>query len=118
MRIIIRLRGLEVSSLSILIVSLLIHRVRAVAFRFVASMTFGIISTNSATDATLGMATRLIWNRVWYWVEDRLIHCYRMRNWNRLWYRDSLWHHHRYLLMNRNRNRLGYLDWHVFRDFH
>lgn len=118
MGMIIRLRGLEMSGLSTLIVALFVHRVRAIALRLMAYVIFRVVATASAGEPTLGMAVSLIWNRVWYRVEDRLVHRYRLRNRNRLRHRDCLRHHQRYLLMNRDRDRLRHLDWHVFLDFH
>lgn len=117
MRAVIGLRRLEVSTLDVLLVAVLIHRVRAVTLRLVALVIPRIVSTSSTSDTTLGMA-RLIWNRVWYRIKDRLVHRYRMRNRNRLRYRDRLRHHHRYLLMDLDRDRPGHLDRHVFLNFH
>lgn len=114
---VIGLRWLEVSTLDVLLVAVLIHRVRAVTLRLVALVIPGVVSTSPASDTTLGM-TGLIWNRVWYRVEDRLVHRYRMRNRNRLRYRDRLRHHHRYLLMDLDRDWPGHLDRHVFLNFH
>lgn len=118
MRAVIGLRGLEVGcTLHVLLVPVLIHRVRAVTLRFVALVIPRIVSSSSTSDTTLGMA-RLIWDRVWYRIEDRLVHRYRMRNRNRLRHRDRLRHHHRYLLMDLDRDWPGHLDRHVFLNFH